>query len=227
MSEYKTRSSISKNQYYSVSWSIESSGPPGVFNRLNSCSSVWVYTTSTSCCRLQGSEHLPPPTHTHKQPLTYTLFPSGSNTEQYWQLGSQPKVGGCDSKEGGRKKKKKDDRSGGELGAPAAACSVGSCEGVRQPWREEGQRGRESLAGSPALSFTPNQALVWAWNAFVFQNIIIASSDSSRGNPSSLIRHREGRKKEGEGRNRGAQEATRQGWKECWRSNRLLSHLID
>lgn len=52
--------------------------------------------------------------------------------------------------------------------APAAACTVRSCEGVRrlsrEGRREEGQRdrerGRASLAGSPALSFTPNQALV-------------------------------------------------------------------
>lgn len=28
-------------------------------------------------------------------------------------------------------------------------------------------------------------------------------------------------------RDEGAQEATQQGWEECWRSNRLLSHLID
>lgn len=170
--------------------------PIKVVNRWDSFFSVWgLHHLNKLLCSSRWWTHPLPPTH--------ILLPLRSNTEQYRQLGSQPKPRGCVGQRGGGK--------GGMTRDPAAACYVRSCEGVRRLSREgrrKGEKrvrerpvcvweGRASLAGSPALSFTPNQALVWAWNAFVFQNIIIASSDSSRGNPSSLIRRREGRKKEG------------------------------
>lgn len=161
----------------------------------------YLHFNSTSCCSLQqGCEHITsPPTHCLKHTDIHTLLPQGSNTEQYWQLGSQPKAQGC-SVGGGEQMEEWQRSGGGAQLLPALSGLVREWGG----WGERGgekerrgsERGRESLAGSPALSFTPNQALVWAWNAFVFQNIIIASSDSSRGNPSSLIRRGEGRRKE-------------------------------
>ncbi|TNN55936.1 hypothetical protein EYF80_033872 [Liparis tanakae] len=49
--------------------------------------------------------------------------------------------------------------------------------------------------------------------------------DSSRGNPSSLIRHGEGWRKGGEDRRRGAQEEARQGWKECLKTKSFENTL--
>lgn len=162
-----------------------------------------------SCCCLRWTA--PPSTHTHAPPSWvkhWTILTAGI-TAQSRRMCVYAVVGGGVGGEEWRRS------WGRELGAPAAACTVRSSEGVglaverRAGGGEMRVRGRarKSLAGSPALSFTPNQALVWAWNAFVFQNIIIASSDSSRGNPSSLIHRRGGGGGRREGEDTGGDSA--------------------
>lgn len=97
-------------------------------------------------------------THMH----TDKHLPLGSNTEQYWQLGSQPR--GCDGKKKERERegvrRGKEERSNDrEVGAPAAACTVRSCEAARQLWgggeeRRGSGRERERLWLQALLSLS-------------------------------------------------------------------------
>lgn len=162
-----------------------------------------VYISSTSCCFLEEGEHIITPyilphtlshAHTHKNsPLSevkhWTILTAGI-TAQSLRMWMRRGGGG---RETGRKRRNDE---GGEGVESQLLPALSGLVRKRGCWGEEtrggGKRVKNRKVGqvwlAALLSFTPNQALVWAWNVFVFQNIIIVSSDSSRGNPSSLIR---------------------------------------
>lgn len=85
-----------------------------------------VYVSSTSCSFLQEGEHIISP---YILPHTHTLLPLRSNTEQYWQLGSQPlslrmwtRRGG--GEETGRKRREWRRGRGRRVPAAALQCQV-------------------------------------------------------------------------------------------------------